>query len=153
MNVNLIMDTSLARRGFLNICPLAQEETEDPKVVIADVFNLEQYVDAAECECLIANHILSRVPFAAIPGTVAYWRSKIARNGALTIIDHNLGAVIDRFHRDDVSDEQMNQILYGHNHVRRSCVSADLIVDCMKGFSVTQKQLNGITYIITAERL
>lgn len=156
MKVNLLIESKDFLKGYLNIDPFPQ--LEQPKVYEGDVSNLDKFIDQGEAEEIRAFHILSYFEANRIDDILLHWINKLALDGTLTIVDIDIREVSRKLYNCEYDISTANDIIYGKQEkqwqYRKSALSlgdiAQLLIN--KGLLITEKALQGGTYLIKAKR-
>lgn len=153
MKVNIILNTTDVRSGYVNIDPFANPQ--DPTKIQCDPGNLAM-IDDNECEELIALDVLDFVNPRDRDNILNHWISKLAHEGSLTIGGREIYDVAKIIFMRAADLNQSNQLLYSSDgslyrlglssvdYVRNTLEGKNLVIDMVK--------IENCQYIIKAVR-
>jgi hypothetical protein len=156
MKINLLLNDASPRSQFLNIDPLAPPN--DPLRVVGDFGDLNEHVDNAECDELIATDILDFLPASQIDDVLNHWVSKIRHGGTITVGGLDLREVSHGVVKHSLNIDDANLLIYGAQQAawqhRRSATTLQnvLAVLTSKGLKPIKKRVESYFYSITMER-
>jgi hypothetical protein len=125
---------------------------------VGDFGNLDEHVDAAECDELIATDILDFLPAHQIDEVLNHWVSKIRHGGTITVGGLDLREVARGLVKHELNINDANLLIYGAQQAawqhRRSSTTLQnvLAVLTSKGLKPIKKRVESYFYSITMER-
>lgn len=156
MKINLTLGTDVYRGGYLNLDPLASPG--DPIRTRADICNLDEFVDDAEAEDLIALDVIDFLPSPELDNIIDNWTRKIRHGGTITIGGVDLREVAKAFLDQELTLQDTNQLLYGSQKApceyRKATLTLQKMIEVLqfKGFKIIQKRIVNYYYHVKAER-
>lgn len=156
MKINLLLNDASPRSGHTNIDPLAPPN--DPLRKVGDFGNLDEHVEAAECDEFIATDILDFIQADQLDDVLNHWVSKIRHGGTLTIGGLDLRSVARGISDYRLSINDANLLIYGAQQAawqhRRSASTLQIILEVLtsKGLKAIKKRYDGYFYSLTMER-
>lgn len=156
MKVNLLLSGDGPRSGFLNIDPFAPPD--DALKTRGDICNLDEYVDDAECDELIALDVLDFLPSPELDNVLDNWIRKIRHGGTIVIGGVDIREVANGLIRQELTLEQANKLLYGTQTApfdyRKASLTLQKLVEIFqaRGFKILQKRVSDFFYHVKAER-
>lgn len=153
MKINLLLNSDQIRNDFLNIDPLAPNNT------IGDITNLDDLVDDAEATEFIALDVIDYLPPSALDAILTNWLKKIRHGGLITIGGVDIMQVAKALYRQEVSMTEANILLYGRQSApweyRKTTLTMGAIIGILQqnNFKIIQKRMEIYHYIVKAERL
>lgn len=156
MKVNLLLNKKATRSGFLNIDPLA--EPGDTDRVLGSVSNLDEFVDDAEIDELVAIDVIDYLPANELDNVLDNWIRKIRHGGSVTVGGVDIREVAKALAFQQIDITTANLLLYGSQQspceYRKATLTLQKLIDVFKsrGFKIIQKRLNNYYYHVKAER-
>lgn len=157
MKVNLLLDNPKTLNGYLNIDPFLKEAGTSR--IKSDVFNLDEYIDNAECEEIRASEILCYVNSNLVDDVISNWIKKIRINGTLVISEIDFVKVYSAYEEGLIDLTEANILLYGNQEKFWDFKKCIFTLDYMNNFLI-QKELkiiekyyeDAFTFTIKAKR-
>lgn len=140
--------------GYLNIDPNLDHDGK----VVCPLDNLNDHVDDAECEEILALDVLEYIPKELADKTVVHWLSKLAHGGKIILSGINARQVAKAILNKSIDIDAANILMYGEqNHPwQRKYGITDIqrLSDVLTGLGlkVISKQLDGFKMTVIAER-
>lgn len=156
MKVNLLLNSDSVRSGFLNVDPMA--DPGHPDKTIGDITNLDDLVDDAEADEIIALDVIDYVPAPALERVLTNWISKVRHGGTIAIGGVDIMAVARGLVRQEISLTQANVLLYGQQSApweyRKATIDMQTVISTLQkfDFKIIQKRIVNYTYVVKAER-
>lgn len=152
MKINLLVNSTETKPGFLNIDPLAQPS--DKTKVPGDPANLDLLVDPAEVTEFVAHGVLQLYPPNMVGNVLDHWVSRLAHGGTITLSATDLDDVARATANGVLSLEQANEFLYGREGERRCGMTVNQVSSWLegKGLKVLQKKVINHVFYVTAQR-
>jgi hypothetical protein len=156
MKINLLLADNSPRSGYTNIDPLAPPN--DPLRKVGDFGDLNEHVDNAECDELVANDVLDFLPAHQIDEVLNHWVSKIRHGGTITVGGLDLREVARGLVKHELGIDDANLLIYGAQQAawqhRRSATTIQNVLAAMasRGLRPLKKRVENYFYIITMER-
>ena len=154
--INLLYGSGDVLDTHLNLDPFTAEETD--ALIRADVKNLNDFVDDAEAEEIIALDVIDYMPLRDINTVIEHWVSKLRHGGSLIIGGVDLLEVSKAFVQYRLDITQMNQLVHGEQSkpylVKRVNFTATGLVDYLTelGLKLQKKRVNNFHMTIEAIR-
>lgn len=148
-----ITTTQPGLNGYITINPTGLENT-----VVANIHNLDQQCDDAECTEILADDILDYIHGSQLVNTLKNWVSKLRHGGRLIVGGTDLIETAKNIVTGDLSLVDANRTLYGdssmmfRNKVAQYTIKEvkDMLKEC--GLTIIKKRTQGIKFIVEAER-
>jgi hypothetical protein len=152
MKINLTLESSSSRSGYVNINPLASPD--DPNFIRANVNELSIYVDDGEAEEIVALDLIDFVPIQEKENIVRHWLSKLALDGTLTIGGNDLGQITKAYTFNQLDLNQAAELLYGSQIPRSGLVTCAQMRVILEGggLKIVEARLNNFSYYVKAQR-
>lgn len=152
MKVNLTLNATTPRSGYININPLA--DPNDPNFIRANVNELHLYLDDGEADEIVALDVIDFVPIAEKENIISHWLSKLAIGGTISIGGNDIGQVTKAFTFNQLDLGQTAELLYGNQLTRQGLITCSQMRKILEtaGLKVTAARLNNFSYYVTAER-
>lgn len=153
MKLNLTLDLAGQRSGYVNINPLAREDS--PDFIRSNIDNLGLYVDDCEAQEIIALDLIDFVPIQDKENIVRHWLSKLALGGTITIGGNDIGQITKAFTFNQIDLGQTAELLYGSQIPRSGLVTCAQMRKILEGggLKVTEARLSNFSYYVKAERV
>lgn len=154
MKINLLLADNSPRSGFINLDPLAPPD--DPLRKQGDFGNLDEYVDDAECDELIATDVIDFIAPTQVLYVINHWKSKIRHGGTLVIGGLDLRRVAIELINHRLSMTEANLIIHGTQESpwqsRRSSYGLQTMLNHFQDFKVLQKRFDYCHYSLKVQR-
>lgn len=156
--VNLVYGPeSEVRTGFLNINPMAMEDTDDVKM--CDVKNLDPFICDAEVTEMVAIGVVDYMPLPEITTILDHWIKKLRIGGKITLSGVDAYSVAKSFTEYRINIDTFNQLMLGtqttpNEHKANVLTMASLVtyLEGYHGLKILQKRYDEYYYVVTAER-
>ena len=155
MKINLVYGEGMFSAGFLNISPFPQR---DENFILADLSNLDMFVDDAEAEVIIANDVINFLPKPTVLSTIDHWLRKLRHGGRIVIGGTDLYELARDICKQSVDLKTVNNTLYGNEimpwDTRRNSFYTESIVDYLqeKGLEILKQRVDKYNMIVEAIR-
>ena len=156
IKVNLLYGSGDVLHTHLNLDPFTAEETD--VLTRADVKNLDNFVDDAEAQEIIALDVIDYMPLRDINTVIQHWASKLRHGGSLIIGGVDLFEVSKAFVQYRLDITQANQLIHGEQSkpylVKRVNFTSMGLVDYLStlGLKIQKKRVNNFHMTIEAIR-
>lgn len=157
MKVNLIYGEADVLSGYLNLHPFAMQDTEDVK--IADIKNINRWVNDAEALEIIATDALDYLVLYEVPRVLAHWISKLRHGGKIVVGGTDMQEVARGFVNGDINLETANKLLHGMQtqphlvkRVNLTLIGVCAFLENDYGLQIMKKRKAGYNYIVEAVR-
>ncbi len=152
MKVNILLNSTATRSGWLNIDPYAP--LEDPNRSNAQVDGLDVFVDDGEVEELVALDVIDAVSSSDKIRLLNHWIAKLAHGGSLTISGLDLYQAARAIHLRQVDLLTANKLLYGENVPTTGAIPCEQMVKILSssGLRVEDVKIINMKYVIKAVR-
>ncbi len=156
MKLNLLLHDDSPRSGFINVDPFAPPE--DQRRIRGHFSCLDEIVDDAECDELIAGDILDYVSVEDVDEVLDHWISKLRHGGVITIGGLDLREVTSHIANYTLKTPDANILLFGAQQApwqfRKSVstLSERIAYLTDKGLKPLKKRADNYFYSITMER-
>jgi hypothetical protein len=157
MKINITLDNPNCLNGYLNLDPILREAGTCK--IKADVTNIDEYVDIAECTELRAYNVLSFFDSNKVDKILNNWISKIRIGGTIEISEIDFEKVFKAYSRGDIDIIKFNKMLFGEQNqsweFRKSALNMDSISEVFKNrnFEIIEKTYINFNFIVKAKRL
>lgn len=154
--INLLYGSGDVLHTHLNLDPFTAEETDS--LTRADVKNLNDFVDDAEAQEIIALDVIDYIPLMDINKVIEHWVTKLRHGGSLIIGGVDLFEVSKAFAQYRLDITQANQLIHGEQSkpylVKRVNFSTIGLVDYLTslGLKIQKKRVNNFYMIVEAIR-
>lgn len=160
MKLNLIYGEGDYLNGYLNLHPFAMQETEQPKIRIADIKNLDRWVSNAEATEIIATDVIDYLLIQEVPQIIAHWISKLRHGGKIVIGGTDMLEVSKAFHEYEIDLQTVNKLLHGQQTQPHLVKRVNLTLMGIKtflqtdnhGLKIIKTRRAGYNYIVEAQR-
>lgn len=156
MKINLLLNGDGIRSGYLNLDPLA--DPNDSMKTQGDICNLDEYVDDAEADEIIATDIIDFLPTNDLESVLSHWLSKLRHGGSIVVGGVDIREVARGLLNQRLTLNQANMLLYGgqqspHDY-RKTTLTLQKLLEIFQqlGFKVIQKRQENYFYQVKAER-
>ena len=154
--INLLYGSGDVLHTHLNLDPFTAEETDT--LIRADIKNLNDFVDDAEAQEIIALDVIDYIPLMDINKVIEHWVSKLRHGGSLIIGGVDLFEVSKAFAQYRLDITEANQLIHGEQSkpylVKRVNFSTMGLSDYLSalGLSLQKKRVNNFHMTIEAVR-
>lgn len=148
--------------GYLNIDPMpkvAPEYEASYNIARSNFTDIDKLLFDSECEEIIVNEVLSRLPCEQIYNFLALVAKKLSHKGRLVIYDTDLMSMVKGYLNGRLTTPIFNHVLFGvKTHPwgsKNSVVSASEIMDILADLQIIVGELSYAephTFIITGSR-
>lgn len=156
MKINLLLDApGEVRSGYLNIDAFADGNDERINGCLID---LDDHVDDAECEEIIAVGILDYYSARDADKILKNWLRKLAHGGTITIGSYDVVETAKAISNRKLSPEDITIILYGEQgkpwQFKKTALTVNQVATVLetKGLTILKKRIEGLKFIVVAER-
>lgn len=153
MKLNLLINNAAdVRSGYLNLDPFAPDDAVDRKRCQLD--KLGEWVDANECEELVAHDVLDAFPSVAVDAVLDHWLSRLSHGGKIVVSVVDLKEVARAFLAGSLKLEEANRLIHGGAHMRKSSLTVGILSDVMegKGLKVLIRRVENYRAVVVAQR-
>lgn len=156
MKVNITINNLNSLNGYLNLDPVVKE-AGSPKVK-ADISNLDDHLDIAECTELRSSDVLNYFESEKVDNILNNWISKIRKGGIISISEIDLDKVYKAFARNEINLTTFNTLVFGEQSrnwdFKKSILNMDVVCEALKakGLEIIEKSFLNYNFIITARR-
>ncbi|SVC80422.1 uncharacterized protein METZ01_LOCUS333276 [marine metagenome] len=140
----------------LNLDPFTSDETD--VIIRADVKNLDNFVDDAEAQEIVALDVIDYIPLGDINNVIKHWVSKLRHGGSLIIGGTDLFEVSKSFTQYRLGITETNQLIHGEQSkpylIKRVNFTAMGLIDYLDslGLNLQKKRVNNFHMTIEATR-
>lgn len=155
MRLNLMIEGSGSRTGFVNIDPYSHDV---PNVIKADLSNLSHTVDDAEASEIVAHEVLDYYPGKMVDLVLDNWLLKICHGGTLTISVVDTQEVAKALCDGNIDIDEVQDLLHGKQErqwdVRKATFTLAILVTVLenKGLKILQKRVRNYRAYVVAQR-
>jgi|TARA_R110002020_G_scaffold248502_1_gene462526 hypothetical protein len=155
VKINLLYGSGDLLHTHLNLDPFTPDETNI--LVRADVKNLDNFVDDAEAQEIIALDVIDYIPLTEINKVIGHWVSKLGHGGSLIIGGTDLFEVSKAFSQYRLDITEANKLIHGEQYkpylIKRVNFTALGLADYLEslGLKLQKKRVNN--YRITIEAI
>lgn len=148
MKVWISVDNPIESTNYRIICPLNGENPID----------INALLDNNECEEIIVQDVLERIPLQNIGEYVKLLVSKLRHKGKLHISGVDADEVTKAYNNGEISINQLNSFLFGQKQhawdFSQSVVNLFEVVNVLKslGMKIIHKRLANLHYSVSVER-
>lgn len=149
MKVNVVLgDKGAARSGYLNLDPTVREF--DGERFPCAVNDFGELVVENEAEEVLALDVLDRIPKEHCPGVLAYWASRMALGGTLTVSVLDIEEFASHLQASPVPVSEIDSALY----MRKSAHTLESLVGDIRalGLTIERPFWDGVRAVVVARR-
>lgn len=139
-------------KGFIHIDPKPIEENVPVYNGMLEDLNLDGIVDNNECTEIIAGELINFVPVEKVFTVLTHVCMKLRHGGRITIGGIDCRMIALGVFNGGLDPKEFNNILYAEGH-KSALPMNDMAALLSKiGLVVTSREMNGVSYLISAER-
>lgn len=159
VKLNLILDANNFLTGYRNVYQFESVVNVSNELVAGDVADLNNIVDDAEADEILAHDVLDYIPSPALETTVANWISKLRHGGTISVSGVDIILVSKALVQQRITLTDANFLLYGEQNepweYRKATLTMNTIVSIFQenGLKLLSKTYDGYKYYVKAERL
>lgn len=157
MRVNIGIQITEPLGNYLNLCPFFTEEKDNVKR--CDIQNIDDFVDNGEAEEILVVNTLTYFSVEQIPAMLSNWVGKMAIGGKIIIQDVDIHTVTRLHARGNITDTDLNQLLYGNSSngfiSKQSCFSVLSLANYLQSHNlkIVKQDIQNVYGIVIAERV
>jgi len=159
MKINLLLGGPSVD-NYLNIDELAtDEELNTKKKVKCLLDNLDEHVDNAECDEILALDVLEYFTVDKVDAILRHWITKLRRKGKIVIGLTNLRQVFRSVLSYKIDSNQANILIYGIQQreldFKKTFIDLDKLYSVLQsnGLEIINKRIDGFQIFVTARRV
>ena len=155
MKLNLVYGSGEKMGGFLNISPFPQE---DEDFVMADVCNLDMFVDDAESDVIIAYDVINFITKPRVIGAIDHWIKKLRHGGRILIGGVDIYELSRDIFTQNTDIKTINSIIFGDEaqpwDIRKNCFYTESLVNHFvdNGLEILKTRIDKYNMIVEAIR-
>lgn len=139
-------------KGYIHVDPFPATENVPSYNGTLDTINLDGIVDNNECTEIVAGELVSFVSVENIFAVLNHICMKLRHGGRITVggIDARMLAL--GIFNGGVDPAEFNKVIFAEGHKSILPMNDIALLLARIGLTVTSRELNGVNYLITAER-
>lgn len=139
-------------KGYIHIDPKPQTENIPAYTNSLENLNLDGIVDNNECTEIVAGELINYIPVEKVFGILNHVCMKLRHGGKITVggIDARLLAL--GIFNGGLDPAEFNKTIFAEGHKSILPMNDIALLLSKIGLVVTSRELNGVSYLITAER-
>ena len=156
--VNLIYGVGDVLHTHININPFA-EEADGETIIRDDITNLDNHVDDAELQELIALDVIDYIPMTKVGSVLDNWTNKIRLGGKIVIGGVDLIECCKSVADYSIDIVQANSLIHGEQNrpylIKRLNFTATSLAEYLEevfNFTIIKKRVNNYQMIVEARR-
>jgi len=158
MKINLLYGEGDVLTGYTNLHPFAKEETEHLR--IADVKNLDRFVENAEATEIIATDVIDYLMLHEIDTIIKHWITKLRIGGKIVLGGTDLHTVSKAFANYTIDVDAINMLLHGSQtephlvkRVNLTLTGLCTFLNEACGLKIIKRRMAGYNYLVEAHRV
>lgn len=138
--------------GYVHVDPKPQNQSIPSYPKSLDELDLDTIVENNECVEIVAGELINFIPVSKLFDILGQISRKLRHGGKLTIGGTDLYAMSVAVINGMLNPREVNDAIYSESH--KAMIPMNDVADLLTklGLVVTNRELNGISYIIQAER-
>ena len=154
--INLLYGSGDVLHTHLNLDPFTSKETD--VLIRADVKNLDDFVDDAEAQEIIALDVIDYIPLTDVNKVIKHWVSKLRHGGTLIIGGTDLFEVSKSFAQYRIDITRANKLIHGEQSkpylIKRTNFTVLGLSDYLSslGLKLQKKRVNDFIMTVEATR-
>lgn len=139
-------------KGFIHIDPSPTDNNVPAYNGLLEDLNLDGIVDNNECTEIIAGELINFIPVEKVFTVLTHVCMKLRHGGRITIGGIDCRMIALGVFNGGLDPKEFNNILYAEGH-KSALPMNDMAALLSKiGLVVTSREMNGVSYLISAER-
>ena len=139
-------------KGFIHIDPKPAEENVPAYNGLLEDLNLDGIVDNNECTEIIAGELINFIPVEKVFTVLTHVCMKLRHGGRIIVGGVDARMLALGMFNGGVDPKEFNNILYAEGHKSVLPMNDMAALLSKIGLIVTSREMNGVSYLISAER-